>query len=268
MGVRGCLLLWKHSSDCSAQLSRLPWLRKRKRERQTPFILIKAKFTLLFHLPVLLHKLTIKLYGTPRATRMHDRTCPSSALQDCAWLLCRVNQSQPWILSGVPSHCSGSYLLAAPLFIFHSFEKHSLSTFYVPSSGLGADSNPGTLLHAPGSTYTPVSRTWPWPISLQQQGTPCGPFPLPTLNVYSVSLLLQCRGISNRTKQLLTRNNSLNSFTSGISSGSHSTPVQILPHLQDSVQTPPSPGSLPWSHLSLGPFGVSVAPVHGSYHKF
>lgn len=63
----GCLLLWKHSSDCSAQLSRLPWLRTKRRERQTPFILIKANFTLLFHLPVLLHELTIKLYGAPRA---------------------------------------------------------------------------------------------------------------------------------------------------------------------------------------------------------
>lgn len=65
----GCLLLWKHSSDCSAQLSGLPWLRTKRRERQTPFILIKANFTLLFHLPVLLHELTVKLYGAPRAAR-------------------------------------------------------------------------------------------------------------------------------------------------------------------------------------------------------
>lgn len=65
--VGGCLPLWKHSSDCSARLSRLPWLSRKRRERQTPFILIKANFTLLFHLPVLLHELTIKLYGAPRA---------------------------------------------------------------------------------------------------------------------------------------------------------------------------------------------------------
>lgn len=64
---KGYLLLWKHSSDCSAQLSRLPWARRERRERQTPFILIKANFTLLFHLPVLLHELIIKLYGALRA---------------------------------------------------------------------------------------------------------------------------------------------------------------------------------------------------------
>lgn len=78
---------------------------------------------------------------------LRDRMYPSSALQDCAWLLCRVNPSQPLVLSGAPSHCLSSDLSAVPVFIFHSFEKHLLSTFHAPSNWLGAESTPGILLH-------------------------------------------------------------------------------------------------------------------------
>lgn len=99
---------------------------------------------------------------------LRDRMYPSSALQDCAWLLCRVNRSQPLVLSGAPSHCSSSDLSAVLVFIFHSFEKHLLSTFHAPSNWLGAKSTAGILLHAPCPhspqeyTYS-VSRTWPDP---------------------------------------------------------------------------------------------------------
>jgi hypothetical protein len=91
----------------------------------------------------------------PGWLELRDRMCPNSALQDCAQHLCRVSQSQSLVLSGAPSHCLDWDLLAVLLFIFHLFEKHLLSIFYVPSGGLGAESAPGTLLYAPRNTHIP-----------------------------------------------------------------------------------------------------------------
>lgn len=86
----------------------------------------------------------------PGQLELRDRMYPSSALQDCAWLLCRVNQSQSPLWGFKQLFRLRS--VSSALFIFHSFEKHLPGTFYVPSSGLGAESTPGTLLHAPKST--------------------------------------------------------------------------------------------------------------------
>lgn len=197
----------------------------------------------------------------PGRLELRDRMCPSSALQDCAWLLCRVNQSQPWVLSGAPSHCSSSDLSAVPLFIFHSFEKHLSSTFHVPSNWLGAESTPGTLLHTPRSTHTQSPGPGPDQSLFSNSELHVE---TPTPNAYSgLSSFVQkrrqwLRGISGWAEQSFIFSNSLSSFISGISSGFRSTPIQIL---QRSVQMPPPPWSLPWSHLSLDFFGTPFAPL-------
>lgn len=162
---------------------------------------------------------------------LRDRMYPSSALQDCAWLLCRVNLSQPLVLSGAPSHCLSSDLSAVPVFIFHSFEKHLLSTFHAPSNWLGAESTPGVLLHTlPPPLRKRIHTQSPGPglihPSPASQSSMWSPPPSPE-NAYSGLLLLR-GGISDWAEQPFLFSSSLSPFISGILSGSHNTPIQIL----------------------------------------